>query len=392
MLPFEEVVLDVLALGASLEVVELDAHEALGLVLAEPVIAEGDVPSFANSAMDGFALRAADTTSNGATLRIIGRVGAGASADAFVVGPGEAVRIMTGAPVPEGADAVVMVERTREADGHVTITGEVLVGDSIRRPGEDVMAGATLLAPRTVLTPLRLGVVAAAGRATVRVHRRPVVGVFSTGDELVDPPAPIAPPQIRNSNRPMLIALARRDRAEVIDLGNVPDDDATLDAALADACARCDLVVTSGGVSMGDRDLMKQRLRAVQVAIKPSKPLAFGLVHDTPVVGLPGNPVSAAVSYVLFVRPLLRRMCGHALPVTRGVVARLAASVAREPDGKTHLIRVTTTLGEDGVNDATPIVGQASHQLAATAGAAGFVVVPDGDGVPAGTLLRFIPF
>lgn len=381
MQPLADVQAAVLAIAEVLPVVEIDAADALALVLAEEIVAEGDVPSFANSAMDGFAVRAADPPNR----TIVGRIGAGMSADAFVVGEGEAVRIMTGAPVPTGADAVVMVERTTERDGVVEVDGEVKVGDCIRQPGEDVRAGDVLLTPGLVLNALRLGVVAAAGRATVRVHRRPVVGVLVTGDELVPPGVPLMPPQIRDSNRPMLVGLAAAAGASVVDCGRVGDDENELDAALADACARCDLVLTSGGVSMGDADLMKQRLTAVQVAIKPSKPLAYGRLHDTPVIGLPGNPVSAAVSFTLFAKPVIRKLMGAPSEPSRQV--RVATDVHRKPDGKTHLIRVI----RDG-DGATPVMGQASHQLSATAATDGFVSIPDGEGVPAGTLLDYTPF
>jgi molybdenum cofactor synthesis domain-containing protein len=378
MQPLGEVQAAVLAIAESLPVVEVPANDALGLVLAEEIVAEGDVPSFANSAMDGFAVRAADASSR----RIVGRIGAGVSAETASVGEGEAVRIMTGAPMPAGADAVVMVERTTEHDGVIDVDGDVRVGDNIRWPGEDVRKGDVLLTPGLVLNALRLGVVASAGYATVRVHRRPVVGVLSTGDELVSPGAPLEPPQIRDSNRPMVLGLVASSGATAVDLGNVGDDPARLDAALADACARCDLVLTTGGVSMGDADLMKQRLTAVQVAIKPSKPLAYGVLHDTPVIGLPGNPVSAAVSFTLFAKPLIRKLAGASDDAPTSV--QLAAGVTRKPDGKTHLVRVRVA---DGV--ATPVLGQASHQLTATASADGFVAIPDGDGAAAGDVVPF---
>lgn len=379
MLPLDEVQSAVLALADALPVVSVAAADALGLVLAESIVAEGDVPSFANSAMDGFALRAADC---GSPLRVVGRIGAGVPAGTFSVREGEAVRIMTGAPIPAGADAVVMVERTTEAAGVISVDGPVAVGDCIRHPGEDIKAGDVLLTPGIELNALRMGVLASAGYTRVRVHPNPVVGVFSTGDELVEPGAPLEPPQIRDSNRPMLVGLVRATGVTAFDFGHVGDDDAALDAKLVEACGACDLLITSGGVSMGDADLMKQRLTAVQVAIKPSKPLAYGHVHNTPVVGLPGNPVSAAVSFTLFVKPLIQKMTGRA--VASPSLVHLASDVGRKPDGKTHLIRVR----RNG-NEATPVVGQASHQLAATAATDGFVYIPDGDGVAAGTMVPF---
>ena len=288
--------------------------DAAGLVLAADVVAAESVPPFDNTAMDGFAVVAADTADAPVVLRVVGTVAAGAAADVSLA-PGEAMRIMTGAPMPEGADAVVMVERTTydESAGEVEIEIDVPVGNHVRRAGEDVRPGDVLFRAGTVLDAGHLGVLSSVGVMEVEAHPRPVVGVVSTGDELVDDGRPLAPGEIRDSNRRTLLTLLRESGMEPVDLGIARDEEAAIERAFLDGAARCDAILSSGGVSMGAFDYVKVvldrigEMRWMQIAIKPAKPFAFGLVGDTPVFGLPGNPVSSMVSYELLARPALRQ-------------------------------------------------------------------------------------
>jgi molybdopterin molybdotransferase len=374
--------------------------DALGLVLATDVVADDPVPPFAGSAMDGFAVRAADLTGPGVTLAVIDTVIAG-QAPTVPVGPGQAVRIMTGAPVPPGADAVVMVERTTaSSDGQaVQIHEPVPVGTAIRPAGDDLVSGQLALGAGAVLGPGQLGLLASVGRATVDAHPRLRVGVVSTGDELVDPQVPLQPGQIRDSNRLALLALVRASGWEGVDLGRVPDEEEAVTQVLQRAVEGCDAVVTSGGVSMGDHDYVKVVLgrlgdvRWMQVAIKPAKPLAFGVVdrvagdRPVPVFGLPGNPVSSMVSFELFARPALRRMAGHgddALDRPR-VSATADEPLGRKPDGKIHFVRVRCRWDPSGPGYRVRSAGgQGSHQLSAMAAANALAILPDGDTVATG--------
>ena len=378
----------------------LPVPAASGCVLAEAVVAGRAVPSFANSAMDGYAVRAADTRCAPCRLRVVGTVLAG-DAPEVVVGPGEAARIMTGAVLPDGADAVCMVERTTAGpDATVVVEEMVTVGQHVRRPGEDVAVGQRVFGPGAALSPAHIGVLSALGVAQVTVHPRPSVAVLSTGNELVDGPGVLAPGQIHDSNRPALLAALAADGFLPVDLGVLADDEELVEAAFRAAASEHDAVVTSGGVSVGDRDVVRlvlQRLgddavRWMQVAIKPAKPLAFGRLgrRRTPVFGLPGNPVSALVSYELFVRPALRALAGHRR-LDRAVLQAVAAeAVPRQPDGKVHLVRVTALATTAGTIEVTPVPGQGSHQLRAMAEANALAVVPDGTGVTAGANLSVL--
>ncbi|MEM9561900.1 MAG: gephyrin-like molybdotransferase Glp [Actinomycetota bacterium] len=376
--------------------VDVPLAESLGMVLAETVAATEDIPPFANTAMDGFAIRAADTAGaskqSPVTLPVVGTIPAGSVAPR-ALGPGEAMRIMTGAPLPEGADAIIMVELTRPAGFDVDLLGEVPVGNHIRPAGDDIQAGAEIFHPGTVLGPGQLGVLASLGRQHVTAYRRPRVGVMSTGDELVEGPEPLKPGQIRDSNRLILLSLAQEAGFEPVDLGLIPDDEQAIEAALRKGVATCDAVLTSGGVSMGDFDYVKAVLNRVgefswmQVAIKPAKPLVFGLLDDVPVFGLPGNPVSSMVSFELFARPGLRRMMGRLDAERPRVQALVAEPLKRHPDGKIHFSRVFVTEDGDGFH-ARSSGGQGSHQLMAMAGANGLAVVPDGEGVEAGATVE----
>jgi len=363
---------------------------ALGLVLAERVTASEAVPPFANTAMDGFALRAADTVGAPVELRILETVAAGHPATR-PVGPGEASRIFTGAPMPDGADAVVMVERTSLVDDdHVRVEVEVPPGNHVRPAGDDLHVGAVVFEPGEVLTAAHLGVLCSLGVDAVLAHRRLTVGVVSTGDELVEGSGPLAPGQIRDSNRRTLLALAAQAGCEVVDLGIARDTEDAITGAIRRGLDGCDAVLTSGGVSMGDIDLVKVVLdrigdmRWMQIDIKPAKPFAFGLVEGVPVFGFPGNPVSSMVSFELLGRPALRAAMGHRdldRPLARAVADE---GLGRRPDGKTHFARVVASFGDDGRVHVRSAGGQGSHQLGAMAASNALAVLPDGDGVPAG--------
>lgn len=364
--------------------------DALGLVLAEDVVAGEQVPPFANTAMDGFAVRSADTAGAPVELAIVETIAAG-HAPTVVVGPGEASRIFTGAPMPDGADAVVMVERTELVDdGHVRVQTEVPVGNHVRPAGDDLHVGTVVLSAGEVLSAAHLGVLCSLGVESVLVHPRLRVGVVSTGDELVEGAQELAPGQIRDSNRRTLLALAADAGCDVVDLGIAPDTEEAITEAIRRGVGTCDAVLTSGGVSMGDIDLVKVILdrigdmRWMQIDIKPAKPFAFGLVDGVPVFGFPGNPVSSMVSFELLGRPALRQAMGHT-DLDRPVVRAVADdALARHPDGKTHFARVVARHRADGRVHVVTSGGQGSHQLGAMAAANALAVLPDGDGVEAG--------
>lgn len=392
LVPLEEVQAYVLERVRATDAIGVRVGEALGLALAEDVVAREPVPSFANSAMDGYAVRhddcASATAEEPVRLEVAGEVAAGA-VPAVPVGPGQAVRIMTGAAIPAGADGIVIVEHT-DLEGAVVVVRHP-AGDHIRPAGGDVAVGDLVFPVGTELGPAHLGVLASLGVADVDSRTRPRVGVISTGDELVPPGEPLPPGKIRESNRPMLLALVERAACVPVDLGTVPDDEALLTAALDEAAGRCHAVLTTGGVSMGEYDYVKvvlERLadmRWFQVAVKPAKPFAFGVTHErsVPVFGLPGNPVSSFVSFELFARPALRKMMGHA-EVFRPVVRAAAASqMRRRPDGKVHLDRVRVR-HDRGRLLAERSGAQASNVLTAMAHANGLAVLPDGEGAAAG--------
>ncbi len=363
--------------------------DARGLVLAAEIVAGEPVPPFANTAMDGYAVRSADTETAPVRLRVVADLAAGYEA-AVAVGPGEAIRIMTGAPMPHGADAIVMVERTeRDGDDGVLIQVAAAPGDHVRGVGGDVGDGDVVFTPGAVLGPAHLGVLASLGFAEVPVYRRVRVGVISTGDELREGPVELAPGQIRDSNRPMLLALVAEAGAEAVDLGIGRDDEAAVTTMFRDAAASCDAIITSGGVSVGDYDVVKAVLGQLgalewwQVAIKPAKPLAFGLIDGTPIFGLPGNPVSSHVSFELFARPALRQMMGHAAPDRAVVQATAGAAMPRKADGKLSLDRVRVHYANGGYV-AVRSGAQASNVLSGMAAANGLALIPDGPGIAAG--------
>ena len=400
-----------------LEPVRIPLGDALGCVVTEPLVAAELVPPFANTAVDGFAVRSGDTAgaSTDAPRRftVIGTAAAGAP-PRLEPGAGQAVRIMTGAPLPAGADAVVMVEDSRSVAGSVAgsaagsvvdlaevdLVAEVAPGAHVRPAGDDLRPGDPVFPAGDVLSAGHLGVLATLGQAEVTVVPRARVGVLSTGDELVDAGSPLQPGQIRDSNRRTLLALVAQAGCVAVDLGRIADDEAAITAAIERGAADCDALVTSGGVSMGDFDFVKVVLdrigsmRWMQVAIKPAKPLAFGTVpgpdgRPIPVFGLPGNPVSSVVSFELFARPGLRRLMGHppdALDRPR-VRAMADEGLGRRPDGKVHFARVVCRYGDDGRYHVHLTGGQGSHHLSALVGANALAELPDGSGIePGGTV------
>jgi len=395
LVPMRDVQAEILAAVPRLDPVDIALADAHGLVLASSVTTDEAVPPFANTAMDGYAVRAADTT--GATpdapvsLRVVDELAAG-RAPAIPVGEGEAIRIMTGAPMPEGADAVVMVEQTHATGDGVEIEAAASPGQHVREAGGDLRVGQAVFDAGAVLTAAAIGVLASVGLASVPMFPRPRVGVLSTGDELVAS-GPLAPGKIRDSNRPMLLGLAREAGVDAVDLGIARDDEEGIIATLEDAFSRCDAVITSGGVSVGDYDYVKAALDRFgalewrQIAIRPAKPLAFGVVRGVPVFGLPGNPVSSLVSFECFARPALLQMGGHTRRFRPEVLATAEHDLARRPDGKLHLDRVRVRWDGDGYVAAST-GDQASNVLSATAAANGLALLPDGEGVAAGERVR----
>ena len=374
-----------------LPAVRLPLADALGYVLAVDVIAGAPVPAFANAAMDGFAVRASDTL--GATptapvlLRVIAEAAAGYASD-VTLDMGTAVRIMTGAPVPQGADAVVRFEETDEGSGTVRhglgatvqVFRGVVSGENIRPAGEDIQAGATVLTAGTRVRPAEIGVLATLYRTRITVHRRPRVGILATGDEIVDAGFPLAPGQIRNSNGPMIAALVTRTGGEAVPLGIARDRESELEHCL-EAASGLDFLITTGGVSVGDFDMVKQVLRRKgrialwEVRIKPGKPLAFGWLGDTPLLGLPGNPVAAAVAFEQFARPAIRTMLGDPVLEIPTIMARLSGQLENR-GGRRQFVRVAVSATPEGYV-ARVSGAQGSGVLSTLASANGLMIVAE---------------
>lgn len=394
MRPLHEAQRDVLASLELLPVQRVDLADAVGLALAEPVIAGHDLPPFANSAMDGYAVIAADVAAPPVVLPVLEDVAAG-SVPTQPVGPGTAIKIMTGAPMPAGADAVVPVEDTEPGVGQVRILAAVPAGESVRPVGDDVAAGTVVLETGERLGPAQLGVCASLGYASPLVRRRPRVAILSTGDEIVPPEtATLEPGKIRDANRFTLHGALQELGAEVLDFGIVGDDADALRSQFANAAAAADVVVSSGGVSMGEYDLVKHLLAELgsvdfwKVAMKPAKPFAFGRLADTPFFGLPGNPVSVAVAFEQFLRPALLHMMGSANLFRPRVKAILEQGVKTDPK-KIVFLRVSVAYAQDGVMRARLSGGQGSNILTALAAADAYAAIPVGVGeVEAGSIVE----
>ncbi len=379
MIPVEEALEIVLGEAEALPAEEVALDEALSRVLAEDVASDLDLPPFDRVAMDGYALRAADAAGAPTALEVVGEVRAGQWPD-LTVGPGQAARIMTGAPLPPGADAVQQVERTQPLDEfRVTIQSPVAEGANVAPRGSEARAGDVVLPRGRVIDPAAIAVLASAGKARVRVARRPVVALLVTGDEIVPVSATPAPGQIRNSNGPAVAAQARLAGAEVRLLGVASDRQDAIAQALGAGLA-ADVLVVSGGVSAGDYDLVEPALLELgatflftKVAIKPGAPLVFGRRGGTLVFGLPGNPVSAQVTFDLFVRPVLLKMQGARVLGRPRVEVELAAAVKNRSGRKSHVpARVRF---EGGRLLARPLRSMGSGDLAAHARANALVVI-----------------
>jgi len=396
LLSLDEALARLLAAAVPLAAERISTFDALGRVLAADVRSVLDVPPADNTAMDGYAVRAADVTRAGIVLPVSQRIPAG------VVGrplaPGSAARILTGAQIPPGADAVVMQEQCTAVDGGIRIDAVVPAGQWIRRRGEDVRKGATVLGAGTRLQPQHLGLAASVGAAELEVARRPRVALFSTGDELAMPGEPLKPGAIYNSNRYTLRGLVQALGCPCDDLGIVPDDLDATRQALRRAAASSDLIVTCGGVSVGEEDHLKPALRAEgrldlwSIAIKPGKPLAFGEVRRADgssawYIGLPGNPVSAFVTFALAVRPFLLRLQGATELHPRPRAARADFDWPR-PDRRREFLRVRRN--EAGGLDLYP--NQSSGVLTSVVWGDGLLDNPPARAIRSGDTVAFLPF
>jgi len=407
MIPLAEAQRELIAAVPSLPSVVVPVREALARICVKDVVAAQVVPPFANCSLDGYAVRRDDVAGASAEtpvqLAVLGLVPAGSVAPA-PVGPGQAWKVMTGAPLPEGADTVVMVElssATRDepaaaAGAVVRVFAAPAVGTGVRAAGSDVTPGDVVVAAGSVLHAPSLAVLAGIGVTEVEVSARPSVGVLVTGDELVRADRPLRPGEIYESNSVMVLALLEQAGCDAVDLGVGSDDSETLAARLTEAARHHDAVVTTGGVSMGDTDPVKAALDRMgalhwlQVSMRPAKPFAYALLRGSerpvPVFGLPGNPVSSLVSFEMLVRPALLAMAGHRelhRPRVRAVADAPLAAIGS--DGRTTLLRVTAAWHDDGRLHVRPVGGeQESHQIAASARADALAELPPGSRVEPG--------
>ena len=374
--------------------------EALGLAAAEDVVAPINLPSFDNSAMDGYAVRHADVASASAEspvhLPVVGEIGAG-QAQLLALPPGTAAKIMTGAPVPAGADSVVPYEWTDRGVAQVQIDRAPTLAQHVRPAGDDVEVGDVLVSAGSVLGPRHLGLLAAVGRPTVSARPRPRVVVVSTGSELREPGTELGHDSIYDGNSFLLAAAARRAGAVAYRVGIVPDEPRLFLDAIHDQLVRADLVVTSGGVSQGDYDVVKEALSPLGtvwfggVAMQPGKPQGFGHVGEdrTPIFTLPGNPVSSYISFEQFVLPAIRKLMGRTPYARPATTARLTHDL-RSPDGRRQFARASYSVEKTGPA-VTPVGGHGSHLIGDLAQSDALVVVPEGVGsVPAGEQVQVL--
>jgi len=398
MIPIDEALKMLADAVRPLDVEEVELDRAPGRVLAERVVADRDFPSADRSAMDGFALRAADVNQPGTVLKLIGEVRTGAPAGEVRVEAGSAVRIFTGAVIPPGADTVVMVERTEEnpADSSVQVLEVPQPGRHIRRRAEDRVKGETVLKPGTPIRAAEIAALASVGKVCIRVHRTPVVNVLSTGDEIVGPEVIPEEHQIRNSNAPTLLAQLGELGIAGNDLGNVADRRERLDERIARGLSG-DLLIVTGGVSVGKYDLVGQALEDAgmqllfhKVQVKPGKPILAGRRKDCLVIGLPGNPVSVFTGFAVFVAPTLRKLMGFRSWKNVELRVALAEPLRCKPGRVTyHLCRIEVA---EGRLAARPVRSSGSGDVLAIAHADGFLITDETIGeLPRGAELPLLP-
>jgi len=369
--------------------------DALGRVLAKPVVSAIDVPAWDYSAMDGYVLRAADAPVTGARLPITQRIPAGCAPEPLQ--PGTAARIFTGAPIPEGADTVVMQELCEAEDDAVAINSEVKLGSNIRRRGEDIAAGAEIIAAGSKLAPQHLGLAASVGVAEVTVYRRLKVAVFTSGDELVMPGQPLGPGKIYNSNLFSATGLLQALGCEVVDLGIVADTLEATVAALDRAATQADLVLASGGVSVGEEDHVKPAVEQLgtldmwKIAIRPGKPVAFGRIGDSHFIGSPGNPVSLFVTFLLFARPFILKRQGRNDIQPLPIRVRAAFDWPR-PDKRREFHRGRLTRDEEGELWVEAHPSRSSGVLSSVTWADGLIVIVEDHVLKRGDRVDFLPF
>jgi len=369
----------------------LHLRAALGRVLAQQIRSSIDVPSHDNSAMDGYAVRFADLEANAeSSLKVVGTSFAGKPFQDGV-GPREAVRIMTGGVMPSGCDTVIMQERVRVADGRLQVPGGQQQGANVRYAGSDIKADQVVFEPGQVLRPAELGMIASLGIGEVPVYRRLRVAFFSTGDELVPVGGTLAAGQIYDSNRYTIFGMLTRLGADAIDMGLIRDDPAAIESALAQAAQAADVVITSGGVSVGEADFVKQLLAKLgdvlfwKIAMKPGRPLAYGKVGQAHFFGLPGNPVSAMVTFYQFVREALLVLMGVPHPRPLPTLKAICTSAIKKAPGRTEFQRGILEQGDDGHWTVRVTGDQSSGILSSMSQANCFIVLPDAEGnTPAG--------